>query len=97
MNPLFIVYASVGNSDDQLSQKVWSDYAEEFVNEITQAANKIFGVWFSESSSPYQNACVAFEVDRETADALRDTLTELRKFHKQESIAWAEVPETEFI
>lgn len=97
MNPLFTVYASIGNSDDTLSQKLWSDYADEFVTEITEAAGEIFGVWFSESSSRYQNACVAFEVDRETADKVRATLTELRKQYNQESIAWAEVHETQFI
>jgi hypothetical protein len=92
------VYASIGNSDDRLSQRVWADYAEEFVTEIEASAEEIFGILFSEPSSPYQNACVAFQTgSRAAADDLRSALTKIRERFKQDSIAWAEVPETAFI
>jgi hypothetical protein len=95
---MITIYASIGNSDDKLSQCDWADYAEQFVDAITQACEQIYGVWFSESSSPFQNACVCFETgSRAAAEELQAKLTELREQFDQDSIAWAEVPETQFI
>jgi hypothetical protein len=92
------VYASIGNSDDKLSQIAWSGYVEEFIHAITRESEQIFGVWYSESSSPYQNACAAFKLgSHAAAEDLEAILTELRKRYNQDSIAWAEVPETRFI
>lgn len=91
------IYASIGNSDDRLTQKQWADYAEEFVQTITDLSEQFFGVWYSESSSEYQNMCVAFEVGEGAEKELRQQLTRLRKDYVQDSIAWSEVPQTEFL
>lgn len=97
LSSVITVYASIGNSDDKLSQTRWANFAEEFVDAITQAAEQIYGVWYSEPSSPYQNACVAFAVGSFVAEDLRATLARLRREYDQDSVAWAEVPKTEFI
>lgn len=91
------IYASIGNSDDRLTQKQWADYVEEFVQTITDLSEQFFGVWYSESSSPFQNLCVAFEIGEGAERELRSQLVRLRKDYVQDSIAWAEVPQTEFL
>ncbi len=91
------VYASIGNSDDKLSQKRWSQFVREFVAQIQRHAQLVFGVWHSLPNSPYQNACVCFQVDSDGAQGLQLILGELRARFDQDSVAWAEVTETEFV
>lgn len=92
-----IAYISIGNSDDKLSQKEWSEFVAEVRSQINAWATAIHGAWFSEPGSPWQNACWCVEFTDETyaADA-REALTKIREFYRQDSIAWA-VAETEFI
>lgn len=90
-----IVYMSIGNSDNKLSQLDWSDFAAKFESEIRNWADEVFGVWYSHSTSEWQNMCVAANL-REP-ESVKHKLRELRDEYDQESIAWAEVPNTEFI
>lgn|SRR3982751_7044231 len=91
------IYASIGNSDDKLTQKQWASFTDEFVQTVTDLSEQFFGVWYSESTSEYQNMCVAFEIGEGAERELRGQLTRLRTDYFQDSIAWAEVPQTEFI
>lgn len=91
------VYASIGNSDDKLSQREWSQFVNEFVAQVQRHAGTVFGVWYSLPDSPYQNACVCFQVDSDGAHGLQLILGELRARYLQDSVAWAEVAETEFV
>jgi hypothetical protein len=92
---MITVYASIGNSDDKLTQARWSEFADLFVTIIRAHAVAIHGVWYSRPDAPFQNACVCFEVD-EDAVPLRLELTHLCAEFEQDSIAWA-VATTEFI
>lgn len=93
--PLTTVYASIGNSDDKLSQSSWSNYLHSFRECMAKFAVQVYGDWTSEPSSSYQNACIA--IATETPLTLKAALTLLREGYEQDSVAWAVVGETEFI
>jgi hypothetical protein len=91
------VYVSIGNSDDQLTQHEWSGYAREVIELVRDLSEQVFGEWYSEPSSEYQNACIAAAVPEELLGELRRALTTIRTAFHQDSVAWAVAPETEFI
>lgn len=89
MGDTLTVYACIGNSDDKLTQARWSAFHRKFVALIRANASTIYGEWASASSSPWQNACVAFEIDPVEAQALRHLLSLLAGEYGQDSISWA--------
>lgn len=91
------VYCSVGNSDDKLGQAVWSEFHARFAAQIRFYATAIHGAWLSPGDAAWQNACMCFEVDDTDAAKLKHGLADLALEFDQDSIAWAETPETEFI
>lgn len=91
------VYASIGNSDDKLTQAQWSAYARRFQVEINQYAQQIHGVWHSAPADPYQNMCVCFEIRPHDVRAVRYLLAMTTRDFRQDSIAWAVAPVTEFV
>lgn len=91
------VYASIGNSDDRLTQAQWSGLTRRLANEVNQHADRVHGVWYSAPDSRYQNACACFEVTEKRAAYLRECLALACRDFRQESIAWAVVQGTEFI
>jgi len=92
---LTVVYASIGNSDDKLTQAAWSNYLHSFRECMAKAASEVYGDWVSEPSSSYQNACIA--IATETPHTLKAALALLRDGYGQDSIAWVEATGTEFI
>lgn len=94
---LITVYASIGNSDDKLTQLHWHYYASDFVAAIRLHAQQVHGQWYSLPNSCYQNACVCFVIDSEAVSDLRAELASVRIEYEQDSIAWAVAPETEFV
>lgn len=61
-------FVEIGNSDNKLTQKEWSEFCSELLGVFgALKAQKeftvdlaMFGVWFSESGSPWQNMCMHF-------------------------------------
>jgi hypothetical protein len=92
-----IVYLSIGNSDDKLTQAEWSQYCVEIADRVADLAAQIHGSWFSHAAMPWQNACwcIEFRTDVDATRA-REAATDVRKKYRQDSVAWA-VAETEFI
>lgn len=90
------VYASIGNSDDKLTQARWSAFHDRFTTLVRTHALRVYGDWTSTGTSPWQNACIAFEIGHETAKRLQHDLAELAGEYGQDSIAWAEA-DTQFI
>jgi len=87
-----IVYVSIGNSDDGLSQSEWA----EFVADVQSLLGgvRIHGEWFSLPHVKWQNACWCIEVhDHEYKEGLR--LLAIK--YRQRSIAWAVAPIPQFI
>ncbi len=114
MGPM-IVYISIGNSDDKLTQREWSEFVADvdrslrwWCNEnastaaLNSPAGRIHGHWLSASDSPWQNACWCVEyVDHEDwpeqIAGQKTSLARLAAQYRQDSIAWAETPSTEFL
>ena len=91
-----IVYISIGNSDDKLTQVEWSSFIIEMITRVVTLGNR-HGEWFSTPFAAYQNACWCVEFDNPTdLDEAREVTAEIREKYRQDSIAWA-IAETEFI
>lgn len=90
-----IAYVSIGNSDDKLAQREWS----EFVRDVDRALDgtHVHGRWFSGPDVPWQSACWCFELSYAHINRLHQTLARLAAKYRQDSIAWAQAPVTEFI
>jgi hypothetical protein len=97
MNRLVTVYVSIGNSDDKLRQALWSEFRTQTRGLVRHRALEVFGDWVSPSADPWQNACIAFTIDADEIPILKGELRNLAAGFGQDSIAWAEVPVTEFI
>lgn len=91
-----IVYVSIGNSDDKLSQIFWAQFVRELRSYLRTQTDKIHGEWYSASDSEYQNACFCIESKAGDMKGLKEQLVRLKKYYNQESIAWV-VAETEFL
>ena len=93
-----IVYISIGNSDDKLTQAQWSEFWIAMAAEVISLSQKTHGAWFSNPAGPWQDACWCVEFISEAVEkTARDAAAEVRKRFRQDSIAWAAAPETEFI
>lgn len=88
------IYISIGNSDDKLSQKEWSEFVKD-LDDICSIFER-HGAWSSQSWSPYQNACICVEVPNNAVRELRNSLRGLAVRHRQDSIAMA-IAETELV
>ncbi len=92
-----IVYISIGNSDDKLTQAEWALFFSQTAV-LLQRHAKVHGQWASEPASAWQNACWCVEVDGSTkAEFIKAELVGLTERFRQDSIAWAEVKTTEFL
>lgn len=90
------VYISIGNSDDKLPQSEWAEFVYE-VGIVANAGQRKHGQWVSPSTYPFQNACWCIEVLPTHVDTLKAELRKLAAKYRQDSIAWAEAPTTEFL
>lgn len=87
-----ICYISAGNSDNKLTQGEWFAYQNELVKLAESYAKEIFGLFFSEPRSPYQNMCLSLLFGEEQRAEINAALSRIRKRFQQTSIAvvWAE-------
>lgn len=92
------VYISIGNSDDKLPQKEWTQFIVAILARIKPLASAAHGEWFSAPQAPWQNACwcLEFPDDPAVLTEVREVLAEIRDEFRQDSIAFA-IAETEFI
>lgn len=92
-----MIYVSIGNSDNKLTQAEWANYWRD-VNATILVYNYVMhGVWHSEPTSEYQNACWGFELlSNASPERLKHRLGVLAYRYKQDTIAWAEA-ETTFV
>jgi hypothetical protein len=82
-----IVVIQIGNSDDKLPQKKWSEYVG-IVHQIVQASAKevhFFGG--SPNWHSWQNVCLVIEMNEDDYTPLCSELLPIRKHFKQDSIA----------
>lgn len=91
------VYVSIGNSDDKLTQRQWADFVREVSDQVHRLAVEVHGFWLSPPDYAFQNACFCLEIEPARMVMLRRELAHLCRAYRQDSIAWAEVPATEFV
>lgn len=91
------VYVSIGNSDDRLTQREWSEFIAEVNTAIKESAAEFHGKWTSLPHAPWQNACWCIEPQASSVGVLRRRLADLGRRYRQDSIAWAEAPTTDFL
>lgn len=91
------LYLGIGNSDGKLTQREWSKFVKEMDRLIRYVARPLYGWWHSLPDAPWQNATVAFMIDVERLGWLRKEVHELRQEFRQDSVAWAVAPVTEFV
>lgn len=96
-----IVYVSIGNSDDNLKQMDWGRFYRKIdliIAGVRAAGGTIHGRWVSQSTDYWQNACWCIEhEDERLLEELKLALTARVNEFRQDSIAWAVAPYTEFL
>lgn len=97
MSERITVYVSIGNSDDKLTQAEWSRFVADVRGDIICAGGAFLGSWVSPSSDPWQNACWCFTIVPGVRDRLRECLASRGREFRQDAVAWAEVPVTDFL
>lgn len=101
-----IVYISIGNSDDKLSQRQWAEFYSNVAMRLhfpwtdtldQNPVKEVHGQWASEPASQWQNACWCVDLAENDPEPLKKMLRFLAAQFGQDSIAWAEAPNTEFL
>lgn len=90
------VHVAIGNSDNRLSQSEWAAFVGAVDIQVRRLGDPIYGFWVSPSTSEYQNAAWAFQLEPHLFDAMRSELVRIGGEFNQDSIAWNE-SETELI
>jgi predicted phage gp36 major capsid-like protein len=78
------VVVSIGNSDDKLSQKEWSQFVEDAAEAISKAG-KVHFAGGSSTFAPWQNVAWIAEVQPKDVDNLGDEIRRIRERYKQDS------------
>ena len=81
------VTIQIGNSDDKLTQREWSDFAKEIGKIVACWSNCVH---FHGASSPlaeWQNACWVVVIDSDRLHAMEEAFTSIRTKYRQDSIA----------
>ena len=90
-----IVYISIGNSDDRLTQRQWSNFCDDTETVLSGFMKGMHGAWTSTTRDPWQNACWCVEVWPHLVDGAKASLARLAARYGQDSIAWTEAKDTE--
>ena len=89
----------IGNSDDKLTQREWSNYVREMGDRVARYGGQIHFSGSSSPCAPWQNCCWVLEVARDattSVETLRAQVASVGKLFRQESVAFT-VGETEFV
>lgn len=78
---------TIGNSDDKLSQRRWSNFWHEVDSALRTWAKEVHGSFVSESNSPWQNASWVVDLDEEQTAELVSALGVMARDFEQDSIA----------
>lgn len=84
-----LVYVTIGNSDDNLSQRAWAAYWADVDQVVVMMAAEVHFVGAALPCTEYQNACWSFEIPGRDLDLLTRHLSILAGRYKQHSIAVA--------
>lgn len=77
----------IGNSDDKLTQVIWSEYVSIVSSIVQTFANETHFFGASANYEPWQNACWVIEIGDIEYNLLLANLAAARKKYSQDSIA----------
>lgn len=78
----------IGNSDDKLTQKEWSEFVEAVNDLVKKFARKIWFFGAPPNFAEWQNAAWVFAADNEDAGYIRHKVGIIRAMYQQDSVAW---------
>jgi len=84
---MLTVTISIGNSDDRLPQKEWSEYVREVRDCVNEVAEEVHLDGGSNYDSPRQNACFVLTIQEYMYADLQKYVTDIRKKFSQDSVA----------
>lgn len=90
------VVISIGNSDDKLTQKRWSEFIDDVVWSIARYGLTIHFNGYSVPTASWQNACWIIQVPEEHIHQIGFELSRIADKYQQDSIALL-IGETEFV
>lgn len=77
----------IGNSDDRLTQKEWSEFCAEVDRTVRRAATAVHFYGHPPGDMPWQNAAWIVEISIVALGIMTERLVETRKKYRQDSIA----------
>lgn len=96
-----VAYVSIGNTDNKLTQVQWSLFVDAIRRLFQDVEHQVQVVFegFAHPDSQFQNACwgLLLPADRAPVETLRWRLARVAGLYRQDSIAWAEAQQTEFL
>lgn len=87
---MLTVCIQIGNSDDKLPQKKWSEFMALIHHKIKRYAHELHFTGHSHPAEKWQNWCCVFTIDERKANDLAQELKHCRAVFDQESLAWLE-------
>jgi hypothetical protein len=81
------VTIQIGNSDNKLGQKAWSEFIRETRQVVGRHCGQVHFDGGSNFDSPWQNVCIVAEVQAIDKQALCDALGDVRSKFYQDSAA----------
>jgi len=89
------ITVQIGNSDDKLTQREWSEYWEATATDVDDLCETHFS-GSSHGYAPWQNHCWVGEIEESDIPVLTNRLRVVRERFRQDSVAIT-VGKTEFI
>lgn len=82
-----VVFVSIGNSDNKLTQAEWNQYCLEVETYCDHLSTRFYAKCYSLSNAPFQNAVFSMECPATTISSLRSCLSMAANKYRQDSIA----------
>lgn len=84
------VAIQIGNTDDKLTQMMWSAFIKQAYATICRRAAQVHFSGYSDPAESWQNAAFIFEISEGEAVKLWDEMMKMAGAYNQDSIAWTE-------
>lgn len=77
-----------GNTDHGLSQKDWSDYAEDLFDAVNDCAYTVLGEYYAAPNAAFQQGIFVFKINNDRILELKEELTRIRIKYGKKGIYW---------
>jgi hypothetical protein len=94
MSKSIIVYVTIENLNDTLTQAQWAGYVHLMREAIRDVGILQHAEWFSASDSGSQSACWCLDIHHQRVELFKAKLAWLSRWYNQESIIWAQAEQS---